>query len=70
MASLVAVTLALAAGVQARIWTSADGSKTFEGELKSYDPATGMVGVTHGPGDGGTVEESEVNPAAGLPRKM
>lgn len=35
----------LALGVQARTWTSPDGSKTFEGELKSYDPATGMVGV-------------------------
>ena len=50
VASLLAVTLALVAGVQARIWTSADGSKTFEGELKSYDPATGMVGVTQANG--------------------
>ncbi len=31
---------------KARTWTSADGSKTFEGELKTYDPATGSVGVT------------------------
>lgn len=31
--------------IHARIWTSADGAKTFEGELASYDPATGMVGV-------------------------
>ena len=46
MASLLAVTLMVAASVQARTWTSADGAKTFEGELKSYDPATGMVGVT------------------------
>lgn len=30
----------------ARTWISSDGSKTFEGELKSYDPATGMVEVT------------------------
>ena len=29
-----------------RKWTSADGSKTFEGELKSYDATTGMVEVT------------------------
>jgi len=34
------------AGAHARTWTSSDGSKTFEGELKSYDPATGTVGVT------------------------
>ena len=46
VASLMAVTLALAVGVQARTWTSSDGAKTFEGELKSYDPATGTVGVT------------------------
>jgi hypothetical protein len=36
----------LVAGAQARTWTSADGSKTFEGELKSYDEASGMVVVT------------------------
>ena len=29
----------------ARTWTSSDGGKTFEGDLTSYDPATGMVGV-------------------------
>jgi hypothetical protein len=33
-------------GAQARTWTSADGAKTFDGELISYDPVTGMVGVT------------------------
>jgi len=33
-------------GVQARTWTSADGSKTFEGELQSYDAASGKVSVT------------------------
>ena len=30
----------------ARTWTSSDGSKTFSGELLSYDPGTGAVGVT------------------------
>jgi len=35
----------LLSGVQARTWTSADGSKTFEGDLKSYDEATGKVVV-------------------------
>ena len=29
----------------ARTWTSADGTKTFEGELLSYDPATGGLSV-------------------------
>ncbi|MFM2169812.1 MAG: hypothetical protein RI957_41 [Verrucomicrobiota bacterium] len=32
--------------ISARTWTSVDGAKTFEGELKSYDPASGTVGVT------------------------
>ncbi len=36
----------LVLGVQARTWTSADGAKTFEGELKSYDAASGKVSVT------------------------
>ena len=36
----------LCAAVHARTWTSADGSKTFAGELKSYDAATGTVTVT------------------------
>lgn len=34
------------ASVQARTWTSADGAKTFSGELKSYNAETGMVTVT------------------------
>lgn len=29
----------------ARTWTSADGSKTFEGEMTAYDEATGIVTV-------------------------
>ena len=36
----------LVLGVQARTWTSADGSKTFEGELQSYDAASGKISVT------------------------
>jgi Carbohydrate esterase, sialic acid-specific acetylesterase len=43
---LAAITSLLLAGAHARTWTSADGAKTFEGELKTYDPSTGMVGVT------------------------
>ncbi len=31
---------------QGRTWTSADGAKTFDGELQSYNPETGAVGVT------------------------
>lgn len=39
----------LISGASARTWTSSDGSKTFEGDLKSYDEASGMVVVAvHG----------------------
>lgn len=43
--NLVAFTSLLLTGAKARTWASSDGSKTFEGELKTYDPTTGMVGV-------------------------
>jgi hypothetical protein len=43
---LAAITSLLLTGAHARTWTSADGANTFEGELLSYDPATGAVGVT------------------------
>ena len=36
----------LLAGSHARTWTSADGTKTFEGELRSYDETSGNVTVT------------------------
>jgi hypothetical protein len=35
----------LPAHAEMRTWTSADGSRTFEGELTSYDPESGKVGV-------------------------
>jgi hypothetical protein len=35
----------LLTGAQARTWTSADSSRTFEGEIKSYDPRIGVVTV-------------------------
>lgn len=43
---MLAAALFFVAGVHARTWTSADGAKTFEGELKSYDAASGRVSVT------------------------
>ena len=42
---LAAVTSLLLTGAHARTWTSSDGTKTFEGELKSYDPALAVVTV-------------------------
>lgn len=44
-ATCAALSLLLLAGAQARTWTSADGTKTFEGELHSFDPATGKLAV-------------------------
>ena len=46
VAGTAALAMLLAIAAQARTWTSADGAKTFEGELKSYDPTSGAVGVT------------------------
>jgi chemotaxis protein histidine kinase CheA len=42
---LAAVTSLLLTGAHARTWTSSDGTKTFDGELKSYDPALAVVTV-------------------------
>jgi hypothetical protein len=40
----------LASTLAARTWTSADGSATFEGELKAYNPDTGALTVTRADG--------------------
>ena len=37
-------------GAQARTWTSPDGTRSFEGELVSYDAQSGLVTVTHANG--------------------
>jgi hypothetical protein len=41
----VILALVLAASSQARTWTSADGSRTFEAKLHSYDTASGKLTV-------------------------
>ncbi len=43
--STMAVMLLLISGASARTWTSADGTKTFEGKLHAYDAASGKVSV-------------------------
>ena len=43
--SALAFALVFTATSGARTWTSADGSKTFEGDLKSYDADAGVVTV-------------------------
>jgi hypothetical protein len=45
LATATAIAMLFPSAADAHTWTSADGSKTFKGELNSYDPATGMVSV-------------------------
>ena len=42
---LAAVSSLFLTGADARTWTSADGTKTFDGELSSYDAEKGLVTV-------------------------
>lgn len=42
---LAAISILLFNGAHARTWTSADGTKTFEGEFNSYDAEKGLVTV-------------------------
>jgi len=39
------ILIALCLPLGARTWTSSDGGKTFDGEIRSYDSATGKVTV-------------------------
>ncbi len=43
---ITAISVLIITGTEARTWSSADGSKTFNGELISYDDKTGLVNVT------------------------
>ena len=45
LAPLAAAFLTVGASLQARTWTSTDGSKTFEAELEAYDAESGKVTV-------------------------
>lgn len=42
---IITMSLSLAVMTHGREWTSTDGSKTFEAELKKYSAKTGMVTV-------------------------
>jgi hypothetical protein len=48
---------------QGRTWTSSDGGKTFDGELVSYDTATGVVGVTLSNGRRMTFQQDKLSEA-------
>ena len=50
-------------GAQARTWTSADGTKTFEGELKSYDPRIAVVTVVLSNGNSIHLEQDKLSAA-------
>jgi len=51
----------LVLGIQARTWTSADGTKTFEGELQSYDAASGNISVTTSSGKRMTFSQDKLS---------
>ncbi|WP_156817127.1 hypothetical protein [Rubritalea marina] len=47
--TITALSLAImGSNLNARTWTSSDGSRTFEGQFKSYHEESGMVTVTKG----------------------
>ena len=56
-----AACLLFAHDASARTWTSADGSRTFEGELKSYDAETGKVTVVMKNGRSLTFSEDKLS---------
>ncbi len=47
--------------VEGRTWTSADGAQTFEGELKSYDAAKGIVSVVRPNGSRTTFTQDKLS---------
>jgi len=52
---------ALCLPVSARTWTSADGTKTFQGELRSYDKESGKVTVILRNGHKATFDKSKLS---------
>ena len=58
-----AIASLLISGSQARTWTSADGTKTFEGELKTYDPRIGVVVVALANGTSRHFEQDKLSAA-------
>ena len=60
---LAATTSLLVSGANARTWTSSDGGKTFEGELKSYDPRIAVVTVALSNGKSVHFEQDKLSAA-------
>lgn len=62
-ASAFACLLFLSHAAQGRTWTSADGARTFEGELKAYDPDKGALTVTLANGKGLSFTQDKLSAA-------
>lgn len=60
---LAAITSLLISGAHARTWTNSEGTKTFEGELKSYDPRIGVVTVALSNGSSMHFEQDKLSAA-------
>ena len=60
---LAAITSLLLTGAHARTWTSADGTNTFDGELRSYDPRIGLVTVALANGTSMHFEQDKLSAA-------
>ncbi|MEI6178702.1 MAG: hypothetical protein WCS43_17555, partial [Verrucomicrobiota bacterium] len=60
---IAAITSLLISGAHARTWTSADGTKTFEGEIKSYDPSIALVTVALANGTSMHFEQDKLSAA-------
>lgn len=53
--------IALCLPLGARTWTSSDGGKTFEGDLRDYDSATGKVTVLLANGRALTFDQAKLS---------
>jgi hypothetical protein len=60
---ILAATSLLLTGAHARTWTSADGTKTFDGEIKSYDPSIALVTVALANGTSMHFEQDKLSAA-------
>jgi hypothetical protein len=60
---LATITSLLVTGAHARTWTSSDGAKTFDGELRSYDPRIGLVTVALANGTSMHFEQDKLSAA-------
>ena len=60
---IAAITGMLLTSAHARTWTSADGTRTFEGEIKSYDPRIAVVTVALSNGTSMHFEQDKLSAA-------